>query len=61
MSDKPAFYDAGLVSRDGAAMLLSGGRRPHGEPKLVQDPLGITAGANNPTLFETAADKRPWK
>ena len=56
MSDKPAFYDAGLVSRDGAAMLLSGDRRPHGEPKLVQGPLG-SRGANNPTLSRPCRDK----
>jgi hypothetical protein len=36
----------GLVSREGAAMLLSCGRRPHGESKVgFRKPLGITAGA----------------
>ena len=33
----------GLVSRDGAAMLLSSGWRPHGESKVGWRPLGITA------------------
>jgi hypothetical protein len=43
----------GLVSRDGAAMLQSGGRRPHGESKSVKEkPLGITAGVMTQSLFK---------
>jgi hypothetical protein len=41
----------GLVSRDGAAMLLSSGWRPHGEGWL-EKPLGITAGRRDSTLFK---------
>ena len=42
----------GLVSGDGAAMLLSSSRGPHGESKSVQEPLGITAGADDSTFFK---------
>ena len=33
-------------------MLLSSGRRPHGESKGCFEPLGITAGANDSTFFQ---------
>ena len=48
MSDKPAFYDAGLVSRDAAAMLLSRGRHPHVNPSWFV-----------PLLDHSARQKKP--
>jgi hypothetical protein len=42
----------GLVSGDNAAMLSSSCWRPHGETKLVQVTIGITAGASDTTLFQ---------
>jgi hypothetical protein len=49
----------GLVSGDGAAMLLSSGRRPHGESKWVRETLGITAGAMTQPFSKTAAGQSP--
>jgi hypothetical protein len=50
----------GLVSGDGAAMLLSSGWRLHGEPKVgSRNPLGITAGAVTQPFSKSTADKSP--
>ena len=48
----------GLVSRDGAAMLLSSDWRPHGESEVgSRKPLGIMEGATTQPFSKTAADE----
>jgi hypothetical protein len=42
----------GLVSDDGAAMLLSSGGVHMANPSWFKKPLGITVGANDSTFFE---------
>ena len=50
----------GLVSRGGAAMLLSSGWCPHGEVQgWFKKPLGITTGANDSTLFKNCRLQEP--
>ena len=47
----------GLVSRDGAAMLLSSGWRPHGESKVgSRNPLESRTAAMTQSFSKTAAD-----
>jgi hypothetical protein len=50
----------GLVSLDGAAMLLSSGRRPHGEIQVgSRNPLESSRVPMSKSVSKTAADKSP--